>query len=98
MKKREPKPATIEVVHKTNLKGATDGKNKQTRTGKGRSRERTARSTILGSLILAGLLVPLAPMPGRADTGGIGSQIAALLAQVESLRSTVSALQGQVSA
>jgi FtsZ-binding cell division protein ZapB len=93
MKKRELKPSTIEMANTTNMSGraTANGMNREKRTGKGRGRERIPCSTVLGSLILAGLFVPLAPLPGRAAAGGLPSEI-------ESLRSTVSALQGQVSA
>jgi FtsZ-binding cell division protein ZapB len=56
-----------------------------------------ANSAILGYLMAIGLLVALlAPLPARADPGGIPGEIAALQAQMASLQSTVSTLQEEI--
>jgi hypothetical protein len=99
MKERELNRATIRVANTTDMSGTAtaDEINRDLRTGKGSKLWHIACSTFLGSLMVAGLLIVLAPMPGRADNDkGIPAEIAALLAQVESLQSTVSALQSQV--
>jgi hypothetical protein len=99
MKEIELNRATIRVANTMDMSGTAtaDEINRDLRIGKGSKLWHIACSTFLGSLMVAGLLIVLAPMPGRADNDkGIPAQIAALLAQVESLQSTVSALQSQV--
>ena len=69
-------------------------------------RSRLWRSTFLGSLMVAGLFIVLAPVradndkdmhPGREDNDrGIRAEITALQAQVAALQSSVSTLQDQV--
>jgi hypothetical protein len=104
--------ATIEVANNQDTSGrvTADETNRGLRTGKGRKLWRTACLAFLGSLMVAGLFIVLAPMAVRADEDndihrgredndkGIRAEIAALLARVESLQSTISALQGQVTA
>jgi hypothetical protein len=93
--------ATIEVANNQDTSGrvTADETNRGLRTGKGRKLWRTACLAFLGSLMVAGLFIVLAPMAVRADEDndkGIRAEIAALLARVESLQSTISALQSQV--
>jgi hypothetical protein len=58
-----------------------------------------ASSAIPGSLLAIGLLVALlAPLPARADEGGIPVEIAALKAQVAALQKQVTTLQTQLTA
>jgi FtsZ-binding cell division protein ZapB len=99
--------ATVKIANNRDMSGraTADRTNHGLRTGNGRKLWRIARSTFLGSLMVAGLFIALAPMPGRSDDDkdrredndkGIRAEIAALQAQVASLQSTVSALQNQV--
>jgi hypothetical protein len=100
MQRKELNCAIIEVANNRDMSGraTADRTNRGLRTGNGRKLWRIACSNFLGSLMVAGLFIALAPMPGRADDDkGIRAEIAALQAQVDSLQSTVSALESQVS-
>jgi hypothetical protein len=110
MEERELNCATIELAENWDISGRATANeiNCGLRTGKGRSFWRATSSAILGSLMVAGLFVAVAPMPVRADLDevlrhehedndkGLRAEIAALQAQVASLQSTVSALEDQV--
>jgi hypothetical protein len=102
----------IGVANRTDLssRATADEKDRGLRIGKRGNLRRLACSTLIGSLMAAGLVFTLAPRPARADEDndihrggedndkGIRAEIAALQAQVASLRSTVSGLQVQASA
>jgi hypothetical protein len=110
VKRREFNRATFEVAGSIEMSDRATAEDRDLRAGKERSLGRIACSAFFWSLIVAGLFIVLAPMPGRADNDrdihpgrednekGIRAEIAALHAQVASLQSTVSSLEGQVSA
>jgi hypothetical protein len=96
----------IEVANSRDISGrVTADKTKcGLKIGEAKKLRRIASSTLLGSLMMAGLFFALAPMPtradddkdmrhGRDDDKETRAEIAALKAQVESLRSHVSSLQ-----
>jgi hypothetical protein len=99
--------ATIGVVSNRDMSGmaTADQTNCGLRTGKGSELWRIACLTLLGSLMVAGLSIVLAPMSARADDDkdghrghedndkGIRAEIAALKAQVADLQSQVNSLQ-----
>jgi hypothetical protein len=111
MRRRELNCAISEVANNRDISGrlTADEMNRGLRTGKVSKLWRIACSTFLGSLMVAGMFIVLAPMPASADDNkdirhgrednddkGIRAEIAAVQAEVISLRSTVSGLQGQV--
>jgi len=100
MKERELNRANIGVAKTTAMSGraTANGTNRCLRTGKERSFGRIASLTILRSLIAAGFVVALAPMPAQADEEerGRDKKFEALEAKVESLQATVSALESQI--
>src|ERR1700730_17123495 len=104
MQERELHYATIGVANTTDISGRATAEetNRGLRIGKGRKLRRIACSTFLGSLMVAGLFIALAPTPARADDDKdrrgeeIREEIAALRAQFKSLQSTVSALESQI--
>jgi hypothetical protein len=99
--------ATTRVANTTDMSGraTADEINRGLRPAKGSKLWRIACSTFLGSLMVAGLIIALAPLPARADHDedsrhgdednhkGIRAEITALQAQLASLESTVSKLQ-----
>jgi septal ring factor EnvC (AmiA/AmiB activator) len=107
MQRRELNCAIIEVANNRDIGGrvTADEIYRGLRTGKERKLWRIACSTFLGSLMVAGLFIFLAPLPGRANDDedkradnqkNRRAEIEALRVQVESLQATVSALQDQV--
>ena len=100
MKERELNRANIGVAKTTAMSGraTADEINRCLRTGKEGSFGRIASLTILRSLIAAGFVVALAPMPAQADEEerGRDKKIEALEAKLESLQATVSALESQI--
>jgi outer membrane murein-binding lipoprotein Lpp len=100
MKERELSRANIGVAKTTAMSGRATANeiNRCLRTAKERNFGRTASLTILRSLIAAGFVVTLAPMPAQADEEerGRDKKIEALEAKVESLQATVSALESQI--
>jgi len=101
MQKEEFNCAAFEVANNRDTSGwvTAEKTNYGSRAGKGSSFRRTFGLTVLGSLIAAGFLVALAPMPARAedDEGEVHKEIETLEAKVASLQATISALQGQIS-
>jgi len=100
MQERELNCATIGVANRTDMSGRATAEvtSRALRIGKGRSFGRIASLTILRSLIAAGFVVALAPMPAQADEEerGRDKKIEALEAKLESLQATVSALESQI--
>jgi len=110
MKERKFNRATIEVANNREIGGqvTADEMNRGLRTRNGRKLWLIACSSFLGSLMVAGLLVAVAPLPARADNDedsrheredndrGTRAEITALQAQVASLQATVSTRQGQL--
>ena len=100
MKERELNRANIGVAKTTAMSGGATANeiNRSLRTGKEGSFGRIASLTILRSLIAAGFVVALAPMPAQADEEerGRDKKIEALEAKLESLQATVSALESQI--
>src|SRR5258706_8467632 len=100
MKERELNRANIGVAKTTAMSGRATANeiNRCLRSGKERRFGRTASLTILRSLIAAGFVVALAPLPAQADEEerGRDKKIEALEAKVESLQATVSALESQI--
>src|ERR1700741_137174 len=99
---------TIEVVNNQDTSGRApaDESDRGFRTGKEKKVWHIDCSTFLGSLMVVGLFIALAPIPARADDDRGGrrgndkdraADLPALRAQVESLQTTVSALESQVS-
>ena len=91
------------VANRTIMNGGmtADESNHGLRSGKERSFGRIACSTFLGSLMLAGLLVAVPPLPARADNDedtrhGREDNDKGVRAEITSLQATVSALQRQV--
>ena len=98
MQRRVFNSATIEVANNRDISGraTSDEMNTSLRTGKNKL-WRIARSTFLGSLMVAGLLVALAPLSARADNDKeIRAEITALKAQVADLQNQVNTLQSQL--
>jgi FtsZ-binding cell division protein ZapB len=97
---RELNCATIGVANSADISGRATAEetNHGLRIGKGRSFWRIASLTILRSLIAAGFVVALAPLPAQADEEerGRDKKFEALEAKVESLQATVSALESQI--
>jgi hypothetical protein len=100
MKERELSLTTSRVADIKVVSGQATANeiNRYLRTGKERSFGHIASLTILRSLIVAGFIVALAPMPARADEDerGGNKKIEALEAKLASLQATVSALQSQI--
>src|SRR6201987_4031861 len=111
MQRRVFNCATIKLANRDMSGTATAAEiNRGLRTAKGSKLWRIACSTFLWSLMVAGLFIVLAPMPGHADDDRdkdrhrghedndkeIRAEITALQAQVSSLQATVSTLQDQV--
>jgi cell division protein FtsB len=100
MKERELNRANIGVPKTTAMSGRATANeiNRCLRTGKEGSFGRIASLTILRSLIAAGFVVALTPMPAQADEEerGRDKKFEVLEAKVESLQATVSALESQI--
>jgi uncharacterized protein YlxW (UPF0749 family) len=100
MQERELNCATIGVANSTDIscRATAEETNRGFQIGKGRSFEPIASLTILLSLIAAGFVIALAPLPAQADEEerGRDKKIEALQAKVESLQATVSALESQI--
>jgi trimeric autotransporter adhesin len=100
MQERELNCATIGVANRTDISGRATAEetSRASRIGKGRSFGRIFSLTILRSLIAAGFVVALAPMPAQADEEerGRDKKFEALEAKLESLQATVSALESQI--
>jgi trimeric autotransporter adhesin len=100
MHERELNCATIGVANRTDVSGrkTAEETSRASRIGKGRGFGRIASLTILRSLIAAGFVVALAPMPAQADEEerGRDKKFEALEVKVESLQATVSALESQI--
>ena len=100
MKERELNRANIGVAKTTAMSGRATANeiNRCSRTGKEGSFGRIASLTILRSLIAAGFVVALAPMPAQADEEerGRDKKFEALEAKVEALQATVFALESQI--
>jgi cell division protein FtsB len=100
MQERELNCATIGVANRTDISGRATAEetSRASRIGKGRSFGRIASLTILRSLIAAGFVVALAPLPAQADEEerGRDKKFEALEAKLESLQATVSALESQI--
>jgi hypothetical protein len=100
MKERELNRASIGVAKTTAMSGRATANeiNRCLRSGKERSFGRIASLTILRSLIAAGFVVALAPIPAQADEEerGRDKKIEALEAKLESLQAAVSALESQI--
>jgi FtsZ-binding cell division protein ZapB len=100
MEWREFNRATLEVASNTDLSGGTTAEeaNRGMRIGRWRSLRDIAGSTVLGSLMAAGLLIEFTPKPAWAEENerGIRKEIEALEAKVSSLEQSVSALQSQI--
>ena len=100
MKERELNRANIGVAKTTAMSGRATANeiNRGLRTGRERSFGHIASLTILRSLIAAGFVVALVPMPAQADEEerGRDKKFEALEAKVESLQATVSALESQI--
>jgi hypothetical protein len=97
--------ATFRVANTTDMSGraTADEINHSLRTEKRIKLWRIAYSTCLGPLLVAGLFIVLAPMPGRADDDkdkrpGHEDNDKGIRAEIAALQATVSTLQGQVSA
>jgi hypothetical protein len=111
MQVRELNCATIEVANHRDIRDrmTVDETKRDLGNKQGRKLWRTACLAFLGSLMVAGLSIVLAPLPARSDEDkdihrgrvdsdkDIRAEITALLAQVESLQSTVSTLESRVS-
>src|SRR5260221_5598327 len=100
MQERELNCATIGVANSTDISGRATAEetSRASRIGKGRSFGRIASLTILRSLIAAGFVIALAPMPAQADEEerGRDKKFEALEAKLESLQATVSALESHI--
>jgi hypothetical protein len=100
MKERELNRANIGVAKTTAISGRATANeiNRCLRTGKEGNFGRIASLTILRSLIAAGFVVALAPMPAQADEEerGRDKKFELLEAKLESLQATVSALESQI--
>jgi hypothetical protein len=102
MQRRVFNSATIEVANNRDISGraTADEMNTSLRTGKSKLR-RIARSTFLGSLMVAGFLVALAPLSARADNDedarhGRGDNDREIRAEITALKTQVADLQNQV--
>ena len=107
MQESELNRATIELANNQGMSGraTADGMNRRVRTGKERSFWHVAGLSFLGSIMVAGLLIAVAPLPARADNEedsrhghedkdkDIRAEIAALKAQVVDLQNQVNSLQ-----
>ena len=110
MQKEKFNRAAIRVANGTEIGGRATADETSFRFGKSKNLRRFARSTLIGSSVLAALFLIPSPMPARADEDhdrdidrrredndkGIRAEIKVLREQVASLYSTVSALQSQV--
>lgn len=100
MQKKELSLATSKVADIRVISGRATAEEMKRglRTGKERSLRSTAGLIVLGSMMAAGLIVALTPVPAMAAAGGVPAEIAALQTQVADLRSAVSTLQTNNSA
>jgi FtsZ-binding cell division protein ZapB len=107
MQERELNRATIGVMNRTDIRGRATAHemNRGLRTRKEKSFWRIASLTFLGSLMVAGFFVVVAPMPAHADNDkdkhedndkGIRAEIAALQAQVSALQTANTAQQNEI--
>jgi hypothetical protein len=112
MHRREFNRAALGAVNRTDRSGRATAEELShgLRTSKEKNLPSLARLTLIGSLMMGGLLITPGPMPANAgedndryrkhedNDKGIREEITALREQIASLSSTVSGLQGQVTA
>ena len=103
MQRRELNRATFEVASSMDISGRATAYeiNRALQTGKERSFRRITCSTFLGSLMVAGLFVVVAPLAVRADNAedsrhGREDSDRGIRAEIAAVQATVSALQDQV--